>query len=71
MKKEELWDIFTKKNPGWKDEGANLTPAGIKKLFDTTYEQGHKQGVLNGKALAGKDHAGKTPDFLKGLFGTG
>lgn len=55
MKKDELWKIFTDKNPKWLESGANLTPAGLKKLFDTTYQQAHDQGVRNGRVLAEKE----------------
>ena len=73
MNKDELWKIFTKKNPNWLTNGANLTPAGLKKLFDTTFDQGHELGVKNGKALqqryAWKDNAKSNPfsDLFDGL----
>lgn len=45
MRKEKLWDIYVKKNPSF--VGKNnivITPAGLKKLFDTTYDAAFEEG---------------------------
>ena len=74
MNKDRLWAIFVDKNPKWETEGANLTPGGLKKLFDTTFDQGHNLGVLNGKALASRNtdnHSnkyGNSSSILKDMF---
>jgi len=33
MTKDELWAIYTRKNPQFLEKGANLTPGRIKKVF--------------------------------------
>lgn len=51
MTQQDLWQIYTSKNPSFLDSGATFTAAGLKKFFDQTWEQAHKQGVENGRAL--------------------
>lgn len=66
MKKDELWKIYIEKNPHWLTNGASLTPQGIKKLFEQTYDIAHHQGVENGKALGSKCNDKKDfQDILK------
>jgi hypothetical protein len=57
MTKDELWKIYVEKNPQFADPAARftMTGAGLKKLFDQTWERAHDKGVANGKALASKD----------------
>lgn len=70
MQKQELWEIFVKKNPHWLTDGANLSPAGLKKLFETTFDKGHEQGLANGRVLGEKEAVhGKVGKFMDGLFG--
>jgi len=71
MTYEQLWAAITKNNPGFLTDGANLTPAGLEKLVKTAYEQGHKQGLANGKALVGKPGVAKRRDLdiLAGMMG--
>lgn len=59
MTRDELWKIYTKKNPSFEGEGTvTLSRAGLRKMFDQVYEKGHEQGVANGRAL----EALKKPD---------
>jgi hypothetical protein len=51
MTREQLWQIITDRNPQFVTQPCTLTPAGLKKLFDTAWEQGHEQGLANGRAL--------------------
>lgn len=62
LQKEHLWQKFTDKNPHWLTEGAKLTPAGLKKLFETTFDKGHELGVANGKAIASRDSPKNTKE---------
>ena len=73
MTYEQLWAAITKNNPRFLADGANLTPAGLEKLVKTAYEQGHKQGLANGKALVGKPGVAnkRDLDFLAGMMGMG
>ena len=50
MTQAALWQ----RNPHWQENGARLTATGLKKLFDQTWEQGHKVGhhQAMGNALA-------------------
>lgn len=52
MNRDELWSRYTAANPHWLTEGARLTPAGIRKLVETTFDAGHRLGLENGRAMA-------------------
>ena len=52
MTKSKLWRIYTDKNPAFVGDGqVTMTAAGLRKLFDQTYEQGFEQGKAVGAAL--------------------
>jgi len=44
MTQQELWEFYTSKNPHWLEDGAKLTPQGLRKLFEQTWEVGYKAG---------------------------
>ena len=44
MTQQELWEFYTSKNPLWLEDGAKLTPQGLRKLFEQTWEVGYKAG---------------------------
>jgi len=71
MRKEELWDIYTRKNPQFLVGPVTFTAKGLRDLFDMTWEQGHKQGLANGRVL-GKDESSATTkkksDPFDGIF---
>ncbi len=69
MTKEQLWKIYTDKNPHWLEIGANLTPCGLKKLFDETYSVGFKRGVNFEKNKNNFTKKDTFDEFFKG-FGT-
>jgi len=48
MTKDELWEVYTRKNPQFLKKGANLTPAGLKKFFNQTYSVAYKEGLKKG-----------------------
>lgn len=68
MQRDELWAAYYKRNPSFSGTGdITMSAAGLKKLFDQTFEAGHKLGLENGKALAGKP---TKPKFdIRDLFG--
>jgi len=72
MTQSDLWSIYTTKNPTMGTDDSTpitLTSRGLKKLFDTTWEQAHEVGFENGKAYA-KAHESKPMDNLfNDLFG--
>jgi len=50
--KIQLWEIYISKNPHWVDGNITLTPAGLKKLVEQSYQQGYNHGTT----VAGKVH---------------
>lgn len=49
MDKEQVWKTFVKKYPKFEETGANFTPAGLKKFFDTTWDAAQSQTVPGSK----------------------
>jgi len=56
----QLWKVYISKNPHWENANITLTPAGLKKLFEQTYDLGHKNGVETA------NRAAKIADAVKG-----
>lgn len=82
MTRDELWSVFTSKNPrmaGDDDSHITLTVRGLRKLFEQAYERGHEQGVANGRAVAvreaeidaSKDKPSERGDLFSKMFGKG
>ena len=71
LQKEDLWKKFTDKNPHWLTDGAKLTPSGLKKLFETTFDKGHELGFANGKAIEDRKNNNKSTveSVLGDIFG--
>jgi hypothetical protein len=47
MTKKQLWDKYTERNPSFKEKGnVTLSSAGLKKLFDQTWDLAFVAGVL-------------------------
>lgn len=81
MTQSDLWSIYTTKNPtmGTNDSTPiTLTSRGLKKLFDTTWEQAHQVGFENGKAWEKEQNAkvekasgglGKGSNIFDEMFG--
>lgn len=67
MDKEQLWDIYTRRNPRLLVGPVQFTAAGARKFFDQTWESAHRQGVANGRVL-GQDEANKN-NPMAGIFG--
>jgi hypothetical protein len=65
MTKEALWEIYVKKNPCFLTEGASLSAAGLRKFFDTTYDQGYFEGEDVSRDTGGKFDS----NLFGGLFG--
>lgn len=50
MNKEELWNAYKAKNPNFGENvQITLTGAGIKKLFDQTWDKAESHGFTNGR----------------------
>ncbi len=80
MTRDELWSVFTSKNPrmaGGDDSHITLTVRGLRKLFEQAYDRGHEQGVANGRAMvareaeinASKDKPSERGDLFSEMFG--
>lgn len=45
MTKEELWKLYTKRNPAFNGDGnVTMTAKGLRKLFDTTWDTAFYDG---------------------------
>ena len=63
MTKEDLWNIFIKKNPSFITKPTTFTPDGLRKFFDQTWDQGFRQAC----ELVNKT-TNDTPEFIQDLF---
>ncbi|HMJ06896.1 MAG TPA: hypothetical protein VK474_11620 [Chthoniobacterales bacterium] len=70
MKQQTLWELFCAKNPSFAGRGnVTMSAAGLRKLFDQTWERAHAAGFANGQAYA-ELHAPKEDHSLFGkIFG--
>ena len=68
MTKDKLWAAYVAKNPRFKTSGANLTAAGLKKLFDQTWDYAHDAGFVAGKQAVRDAASTQMPDFMRGIF---
>jgi len=67
MNKEELWKLYTARNPTFEGEGiVTMTRSGLRKLFDQTWEQAHAQGIKNGRAAQQRET--NPQDIFSGIF---
>ena len=75
MTKQDLWAAYVAKNPSFNGDGnVTMSAAGLKKLFEQTYDKAHEAGVKNGKALEQmknqKAEKEKPDDPMSDLFGS-
>jgi len=73
MKKEQLWAAYVAKNPQFKGtQRFSMTPQGLRKLFEQTWDRGYEEGIENGKAIGRAQAAPKAttdmPEFMRGIF---
>jgi hypothetical protein len=74
MTRADLWKIFTDKNPkmsGDDESHITMTVRGLRKLFETAYDQGHDQGFENGKAWEAAHPKETKSDIFNDMFGKG
>lgn len=71
MTKPELWKIYTDKNPAFAGDGqVTMSAAGLRKLFDQTWEQAYEQGKSVGAAMSKSTASREFYDrFGGGFFG--
>lgn len=68
MEKEELWKIYTDKNPNFLEGPINFTAKGLKKFFDQTFDIAEKNGINK----SSKHNGGSSNDYknmFKDMFG--
>ena len=70
MTKEQLWDIYVKKNPQFEGEGnVTLSKAGLRKLFNTTWDIAEEHILDLDNDYVPSSHSAPMPDFFKQIFG--
>jgi hypothetical protein len=72
MTKEQLWKIYSRKNPSFDGDGnITMTAKGLRKLFDTTWEiamyDGEEEPVEKTSHSFQQESA--SLDMLKSIFG--
>lgn len=72
MTKEQLWKIYSRKNPSFDGDGnVTMTAKGLRKLFDTTWEiamyDGEEEAVEKTSHSFQQESA--SLDMLKSIFG--
>ena len=72
MTKEQLWKIYSRKNPSFNGDGnVTMTAKGLRKLFDTTWEiamyDGEEEFVE--KTSQNFQQESASLDMLKSIFG--
>ncbi len=69
MKSTELWAIYVRRNPSFESSDTiTMTKAGLRKLFDQTWQNGHDQGFRNGQAYS--ESQKPEPSVFESLFGS-
>jgi hypothetical protein len=69
MTKEELWELYVSKNPRFAGtENITLTPNGLKKLFDQTYDEGVNYALETTTQFKNKTSM-NAPDIFEDIFG--
>ena len=65
MTQDALWEHYLSKNPHWREDGVRLTAAGLKKLFDQTWNQGSKVGHHQAVGQSIRDQLGDFGDLFE------
>ena len=65
MTQDALWEHYLSKNPHWQENGVRLTAAGLKKLFDQTWDQGSKVGHHQAVGKSIRDQLGDFGDLFE------
>jgi hypothetical protein len=71
MGKTDLWKVYADKNPSFKGDGnVTMSAAGLRKLFDQTWDHAHEQGVRNGRIIQKVAAVESSVDKLMKKFAT-
>ena len=71
MTKEELWKVYSNKNPSFNGRGnVTMSAKGLRKLFDTTWDVAMYDGEEEGEDEPRSHHSSSASlDSLKSIFG--
>ena len=71
MRKEELWIIYTEKNPKFVEDDSQITftTKGLRQFFERTYDSAFIEGMEHQKTLDYLEKLSKKTDPLKNPFG--
>jgi hypothetical protein len=71
MTKEELWKVYTNKNPSFNGRGnVTMSAKGLRKLFDTTWDVAMYDGEEEAQDEPRSYHSSSASlDSLKSIFG--
>lgn len=71
MTKEELWKVYSNKNPSFNGRGnVTMSAKGLRKLFDTTWDVAMYDGEEESEDEPRSHHStGASLDALKSIFG--
>jgi hypothetical protein len=71
MTKEELWKVYSNKNPSFNGRGnVTMSAKGLRKLFDTTWDTAMYKGEEEGEDEPRSYHSTSAGvDALKSIFG--
>ena len=68
MTRDELWQIYVRKNPALLASNVSFSAAGIRKFFDRTFDIALESGefdTIEGEARNTPHPSDSIPDFLK------
>ena len=71
MTKEELWNVYSNKNPSFSGRGnVTMSAKGLRKLFDTTWDVAMFDGEMEKEEELRSYHSSSASlDSLKSIFG--
>lgn len=67
MTREELWQIYVRKNPALLAANVTFSAAGIKKFFDVTFKTALEKGEFD-EEQEHPNGASEMPDFMRSIF---
>lgn len=72
MTREELWQIYVRKNPALLSASVTFSANGIRKFFDVTFKTALEKGehdTLEAGAARTPHPSSAMPDFMREFFG--
>ena len=70
MTREQLWKIYTERNPSFNGDGnVTMTARGLRKLFDTTWDTAYFNGEEEPPRSSCRDQSSGSLEALKSIFG--